>query len=74
MPRGVRELHNHQSSAGKRFAMADGELDRPTSGPLWLRDRRVAGMVVEALYHGAAVKNWYELHAYVVMPNHVHVI
>jgi hypothetical protein len=58
LPRGIRESHNQQSSAGERFAARDSELDRTTSGPLWLRDRRVAGMVVEALQYGAAVKRW----------------
>jgi hypothetical protein len=55
-------LHNQQSSVGGRFVAADSELDWTTSGPLWLRDRRVAGMVAEALQYGAAVKRWYELH------------
>ena len=72
LPRSVREFQ--QSSAGERFAATDSELDRTTSGPLWLRDRRVASMVIEALHYGATVKRWYELHAHVVMPNHVHVI
>lgn len=31
-------------------------------------------MVVEALQYGASVRRFYKLHAYVVMPNHVHVI
>ena len=48
------EQHRH---AGVRFAAADGELDRATSGPLWLRERRVAGMVSDALQYGASAKS-----------------
>jgi Transposase and inactivated derivatives len=31
-------------------------------------------MIVEALHHGASVRGFYDLHAFVVMPNHVHVV
>jgi REP element-mobilizing transposase RayT len=31
-------------------------------------------MMVEALQYGAATKQLYDLYAYVVMPNHVHVV
>ena len=27
---------------GRRFALADGELDRGSTGPLWLKDPRIA--------------------------------
>jgi REP element-mobilizing transposase RayT len=67
-------LERKQGSPGERFAAADRELDRSVCGPLWLKDERVAQTIVEALYYGAQVKAWYELHAWVVMPNHVHVI
>jgi hypothetical protein len=39
-------------SAGKLFATRDRELDRATSGPMWLKDARVAQVVVEALHYG----------------------
>src|SRR5205085_2651448 len=59
---------------GKRFAMDDRELDRASTGPLWLKDPRVAQMIMKAIHFGEAVNNFYTLHAYVIMPNHVHVV
>src|SRR5262249_35749071 len=38
------------------------------------KDPRIAGIVVEAIRHGAEVLNHYLLHAWVVMPNHVHIL
>jgi REP element-mobilizing transposase RayT len=29
---------------------------------------------VDALHYGAATREFYDLHAFVVMPNHVHVV
>jgi REP element-mobilizing transposase RayT len=74
LPHGFAKKSEQHHRPGERFAAADGELDRATSGPLWLRERRVAGMLSDALQYGASAKGWYQLHAYVIMPNHVHVI
>jgi len=52
----------------------DERLDRLPSGPVWLQDGRVASMVVEALQYGETVRQFYHLYAWVIMPNHVHVI
>ena len=59
---------------GARFVRTDYDLDRAKSGPVWLQNKRVAQMLVEVLRYGASVKQWYSLHAYVIMPNHVHVV
>lgn len=61
-------------SPGKRFAILDREMDRAAVGPTWLRDSRVAKCVVETLIRGAVVLGHYQLHAYVVMANHVHML
>jgi putative DNA methylase len=54
------------------FALADKMLASNTTGPQWLRDERIAEIVVEALfYHN---DNLYTLIAFVVMPNHVHAV
>lgn len=58
---------------GRRFRIVDAELDRASRGPLWLRDPEIAGYVEEAIIRGAELGH-YNLHAYVVMPNHVHVL
>jgi REP element-mobilizing transposase RayT len=41
-------------------------------GPTWLQDNRVAQMVNETILHGDPVR--YHLHAWVIMPNHVHIV
>jgi REP element-mobilizing transposase RayT len=46
---------------------------QPT-GPLWLREPRIASMVEEALQYGEAGRGFYSLYAWVIMPNHVHVV
>jgi REP element-mobilizing transposase RayT len=64
----------HESNAGKRFVLLDRELDRALCGPTWLRDVRVAELVVNALHYGAEHPRLFRLSAYVVMSNHVHVL
>jgi putative transposase len=49
-------------------------MDRATQGPTWLKDPRVADAVVETLFLGAKRWELYELFAWVVMSNHVHVL
>src|SRR5579863_1108789 len=44
------------------------------SGSKWLADERIADIVVNALKYGAEQKRFYDLFAYVVMSNHVHVV
>ncbi len=61
-------------SAGRAFRDADQLLDRAQSGPLWLKDPRIAGCVVDSLRRGDAELNHYRLHAFVVMANHVHAL
>ena len=43
-------------------------------GTLLLSDTRVARQVVEAIRNGESQKRYDELHAWVVMPNHVHLL
>ncbi len=52
---------------------ADAALDRATYGPRWLAQPAVAEVVADALCYGEKVGK-YRLHAWVVMPNHVHVL
>jgi putative transposase len=49
-------------------------LDSVDRGPAWLRDPRVARVVVEALEYGELVRQFYDLYAWVIMSNHVHLI
>jgi REP element-mobilizing transposase RayT len=63
-----------RSSVPHPFLQRDEQLDRVPSGPAWLQDSRVARVVVDALLYGETVRRFYQLHAWVVMPNHVHAI
>ncbi len=58
---------------GRRFAEFDRELDSGRHGPTWLSDERVATLVVESIEEAEA-NGLCKIHAYVVMPNHVHVL
>jgi REP element-mobilizing transposase RayT len=58
---------------GKAFA----EMDRwlaTAAGPMGLADTRVAECVVDTLRYGQDQLNLYELLAWVIMPNHVHIL
>jgi len=61
-------------SAGRAFVVADRELDRAASGPVWLKDPVIAQCVVDALRYGESHLKLYKLEAFVVMANHVHVL
>ena len=61
-------------SAGRAFLAVDREVDKASIGPVWLRDARVARVVAEALLYGESGRQFYQLKAWVVMPNHVHVL
>jgi putative transposase len=60
--------------SGKAFVAMDRLLDRGASGPMYLRDPEIAQLVVEALEDGQHKFQRYEMHAFVVMPNHVHLL
>jgi REP element-mobilizing transposase RayT len=59
---------------GQAFAAIDRATDRLTSGPLWLRDHRIADLVSRSILIGASERRFYDLCAWVVMPNHVHLL
>jgi putative transposase len=61
-------------SPGKKFKQMDSLLDKATSGPFWLKDSQIAHNVANAIHFGSSKLNFYSLHAFVVMPNHVHLL
>jgi len=69
----TRKTSGH-SDAGRAFAEMDRVMDKAASGPKWLQNSEVAGCVEEALHFGEHHLHLYKLLAYVVMPNHVHVV
>ena len=59
---------------GRTFLIADRELDRLRSGPQWLGIAEIADLFVDALQHGEVIRRDYELLAWAVMPNHIHLV
>jgi REP element-mobilizing transposase RayT len=68
------DLLKSNPTAGHAFVVEDRELDRKKSGPKWLADERVAQMVADKLMYGTTQRAFYDLHAWVLMPNHVHLL
>ncbi|MGH9505910.1 MAG: transposase [Terriglobales bacterium] len=60
-------------SAGERFLLRDRADDRASSGHKWLRDPAIAGIVRETIL-GAELRGFCRLHAWVIMPNNVHLL
>src|SRR5262249_41655727 len=61
-------------NAGKAFVAMDRILDREITGPAHLRRPEIAELVVDAFRYGQEHLGQYQLHAFVVMPNHVHIL
>jgi putative DNA methylase len=59
-------------TSGKAFVAMDRLLDTARCGPVYLQRPEIATMVADAIRYRDAKE--YELHAYVVMPNHVHIL
>jgi REP element-mobilizing transposase RayT len=59
---------------GHRFVAQDRELDRALAGPKWLKDTRIADFVAYTIKAGESERGFYKLHAWVIMPNHVHLL
>jgi len=60
--------------AGREFVRQDRVLDKAEHGPVWLKDPRVAESVAAALQFGETNLKLYELQAWVIMSNHVHLM
>ncbi len=52
----------------------DRLLDETRTGSFYLRQPAIADMIVEAIEYNGHVLRHYVLHAFVVMPNHVHLL
>jgi REP element-mobilizing transposase RayT len=52
----------------------DRLLDETRTGVFYLRQPAIADMIVEALEYNAGMLEHYALHAFAVMPNHVHLL
>ncbi|MEO5922954.1 MAG: transposase [Bryobacteraceae bacterium] len=56
------------------FTAKDRFLDQRTTGPLWLSHPPIADLVATTIRRGEFERHFYELEAWVVMPNHVHIL
>jgi REP-associated tyrosine transposase len=63
----------HHVSAGQAFVWIDRYLDCTRNGPVFLRQEPVAALVADAIVRGIVLGH-YQLGAFVVMANHVHVL
>jgi putative transposase len=61
-------------NAGAAFAAFERSLDQAKRGPKWLADARITRLVTGTLIAGEQERNFYQLRAWVLMPNHVHVL
>ena len=61
-------------SAGKAFVWMERFLDQARHGPTWLMRKEIARLVCQGIHHGADHLGNYELIAYAVMANHVHLL
>jgi putative transposase len=61
-------------TAGQQFAVMDRLLGDARSGPFFLRQATLAELVVEAIHYNAQALGQSVLQAFVVMPNHVHLL
>jgi REP element-mobilizing transposase RayT len=61
------------ASAGVAFVWLDRQLDTTTKGPMFLRQEAIARLVVQAIHRRAELGH-YDLGAFCVMANHVHVL
>jgi REP element-mobilizing transposase RayT len=69
LPRGLAPV-----ITGADFVTADRELERSSLGPRWMMDRRIATCIEETLLEAERGWGLCRLSAWVVMPNHVHVL
>ena len=60
--------------SGQAFAALDRLLDETRTGVFYLRQPAIADMVVEIIHHNADDLKRFDLHAFAVMPNHVHML
>jgi REP element-mobilizing transposase RayT len=61
-------------NSGRAFVAMDRLLDHARTGPLWMKMPEIAGVVVGAVLDGERRFERYELYAYAVMANHVHML
>ena len=64
----------NKQNAGRAFVWMDRYLDSTRVGPLYLKQEPSAQLVVDSIRYGAQHLPYYDLQAFVVMANHVHLL
>jgi REP element-mobilizing transposase RayT len=64
----------HIQNAGAAFVWVDRYLDTTRIGPLYLKREPIADLVEASIHYGSQHLKSYELQAYVIMANHVHLL
>ncbi|MEZ5401719.1 MAG: hypothetical protein R2729_18745 [Bryobacteraceae bacterium] len=59
---------------GRQFVAVDRLLDRAVHGPTWLGMPEIAELVAGSLQTHARVHGHFDLHAWAILPNHVHAL
>jgi REP element-mobilizing transposase RayT len=67
-----REFPPQSTSSGEAFLCLDRLLDGARIGPTYLAMPSIAGIVADSMRHCSEID--YRLHAWVIMPNHVHLL
>jgi putative transposase len=62
------------TTSGKAFLTVDRLLDNAVTGPLHLRRSEIAALVLESIQYRDRISRDYDLHSFVVMANHVHLL
>jgi REP element-mobilizing transposase RayT len=62
------------AAAGEAFVFIDRFLDQAKHGPTWMIRQEIAHLIAGALRFSADNLSQFALHAFVVMPNHVHML
>ena len=70
----IQELKRPKERPGRQFLRAEQFLDKGAFGPLWLADQKIAALVRASILKGALELNQYAVIAFVIMPNHVHLL
>ncbi len=66
------KAEKYYESQRKYFGVFDRLLDSNKSSPMWLKEKEIAEIVKEAIHYRDEKE--YELVAYTIMPNHVHIV
>jgi|SRR5579862_9734131 len=60
-------------TSGEAFLVMDRLLDEARSGPTFLRQPAIAELVLASIECGGGLEH-YQMHSFVIMPNHVHLL